>query len=94
MSLNHIDSFVFALIQAFKHKLDHEINSSIYAVAALFNVSKFHTWYSRTDCENIRTKAGGNKIDIIERFEQRTSVATEAAEASNVSIPSDDDPSI
>ena len=54
----------FALIQAFEHKFDYEINSSIYAVAALFNVSKLHTWYNRTDCENIRTKAIGNMIDV------------------------------
>jgi hypothetical protein len=54
----------FALIQAFEHKFDYEINSSIYTVAALFNVSKLHTWYNRTDCENIRTKAIGNIIDV------------------------------
>jgi len=38
--------------------------------------------------QNIRTKAIGNMIDVIECFEERTSVATEAAEASNVSVPS------
>ena len=48
--------------------------------------------WARTDCKNVRTKAIGNIIDVIECFEERTSVATEAAEASNVSIPSDDDP--
>jgi len=38
--------------------------------------------------QNIRTKAIGNMIDVIECFEERTSVATEAAEASNLSVPS------
>ncbi len=38
--------------------------------------------------QNIRTKAIGNMIDVIECFEERTLVATEAAEASNVSVPS------
>ena len=28
-----------------EHKFDYEINSNIYAVAVLFNVSKFHIWY-------------------------------------------------
>ena len=45
------------LIKAFKHKFDYEINSSVYHVAALFQVSKLKQWFNRADCADLRLKA-------------------------------------
>ena len=35
------------LIAAFKHKFSYEIQSSIYAVASLLNISKLKLWYNK-----------------------------------------------
>ncbi|CAF1029887.1 unnamed protein product, partial [Brachionus calyciflorus] len=46
-----------SLISSFKYKFDYELNSSIYAVASLINVSKLKLWISRPDCKLIRRRA-------------------------------------
>ena len=38
------------LIFSFKQKFKNEIESSVYTVASLFNVSKLHAWISGPDC--------------------------------------------
>ncbi len=43
--------------------------------------------WARTDCENVRTKAIGNIIDVIECFEERTSFATEAVDSASIRNP-------
>ena len=45
------------LIKAFKHKFKFEINSPIYCVASLFNVSKLHQRQFRSDCDSLRKMA-------------------------------------
>ncbi|CAF0789124.1 unnamed protein product [Brachionus calyciflorus] len=43
------------LISAFKHKFKDELNSSIYKVASLLNISKLKTWIQRPDCSDFRS---------------------------------------
>ena len=42
------------LIAAFKHKFAYEMNSTVYSVASLINVSKLSAWLSRNDCIQFR----------------------------------------
>ena len=59
------------LIAAFKHKFSYEINSSIYSVAAILNISKLNIWYNRKDCLYIRKSAHSNLLKVRELFEKK-----------------------
>jgi len=43
------------LTNAFKHKFNYELNSPVYAVASLFNISKLKEWVTRKGCEELRS---------------------------------------
>ncbi len=45
------------LIKQFNHKFDYELNSNVYRVASLMNTHKIWLWYTRPDCDAIRTAA-------------------------------------
>ncbi|RNA27693.1 zinc finger BED domain-containing 4-like [Brachionus plicatilis] len=52
------------LISAFRHKFKDEIDSSVYCVASLLNVSKIKIWINRPDCVEIKRKALDNLIQV------------------------------
>ena len=72
------------LIKAFRHKFEFELNSPIYHVAALFNVSKFFSWQHRPDCKEIFDEGVKNIVAVVEEFCKRkdsalpNSVSTES----------------
>ena len=56
------------LIKAFNHKFEFELNSEIYSVASLFNVSKLNCWLERKDCEAFRKLAFDNIVSVAVSF--------------------------
>ncbi|CAF1149830.1 unnamed protein product [Brachionus calyciflorus] len=60
------------LIAAFKHKFKDEINSSVYCVASLLNVSKL-TWITRQDCLNMKKNALENLVEVTKQITHKKS---------------------
>lgn len=68
------------LILAFQHKFKFELKSEIYAVAALFNVSKLDMWYKRKDCTEMRTRAIDNIVNTAISFLNNKTTHADAQE--------------
>lgn len=71
------------LIKAFKHKFDYEINSSVYHVAALFQVSRLKQWFNRADCTDLRWKAIKELTSIVMHFLKRSLETLESRNRDN-----------
>ena len=56
------------LIIAFKHKFKEEMNSPIYAVAALINTAKLRKWQTRSDCAYFRSRAIASLTTVAKSF--------------------------
>jgi hypothetical protein len=56
------------LIFSFKQKFKNEIESSVYTVASLLNVSKLHAWISQLDCLDIRKNSLSNILNVAKSF--------------------------
>ena len=56
------------LITSFKHKFKWEIDSPIYNVANLLNVSKLLIWIDRVDCKEVKRIAIDNLIEVATSF--------------------------
>ena len=56
------------LILAFNKKFKYELESPIYCVASLLNVSKLHKWQTRSDCTYIRRTAIDNLVTVAKQF--------------------------
>ncbi len=55
-------------LKAFEHKFKYEMQSQIYNVAALLNVSRLEQWYSRNDCVSIRKIGSNNIVNVLLSF--------------------------
>ena len=56
------------LISAFKQKFSYEIDSPIYCVASLLNVSKLNMWQKRSDCAHVRKNGIENLTTVARTF--------------------------
>lgn len=72
------------LILAFKHKFKYELDSPIYCVAALFNVSKLKMCQGRSDCADMRRKGIDNIVRVAEIF---NSLKEDLSSSSSVRVP-------
>ncbi|RNA20169.1 hypothetical protein BpHYR1_043187 [Brachionus plicatilis] len=59
------------LISAFRHKFKDEIDSSLYCVASLLNISKIKIWINRPDCVEIKRKALDNLIQVVKSYTKK-----------------------
>ena len=72
------------LIDAFKHKFHYELNSPVYQVGALLNVSKLPSWISRNDCQTLKKQAI-NQLTLVakdflkERLSRSQSIVSEGS---------------
>jgi len=56
------------LILGFKRKFDYELNSPIYSVASLFNVSNWSAWLNRSYCVKMRKQAFDSIVQVAISF--------------------------
>ena len=62
------------LVSSIKFKFNDELNSHVYKVASLLNVSKLPLWYNRPDCEFIRKGAFERISEVVNSFTPNSSI--------------------
>ena len=79
------------LISAFKHKFKYELNSNVYSVASLLNVSKLNLWIKRSDCAKIRRSAIENLIIVAQNVLNEKETTSDTIQSQTIQSASSSD---